>query len=198
MQSVGLTNAYLQIQLQPKVRLAELKPIAQVAPETIELTVEDEGSLSIVRLGDLMKDLSRVILVNTYIGQLAPGEQSIATLQIRYDDPARGLTGLLTPSFNVQVNVVNNPQAATDPNVQQHTLALAKYRQTQLAEQKLQAGDRSGAATLLQTAAKTALQMGDMSAATVLQNNATILQSGENLSETEKKQTRIASKTVLQ
>ena len=198
MQSVGLTNAYLQIQLQPKVRLAELKPIAQVAPETIELTIEDEGSLSIVRLGDLMKDLSRVILVNTYIGQLAPGEQSIATLQIRYDDPARGLTGLLTPSFNVQVNVVNNPQAATDPNVQQHTLALAKYRQTQLAEQKLQAGDRSGAATLLQTAAKTALQMGDMSAATVLQNNATILQSGENLSETEKKQTRIASKTVLQ
>ncbi len=198
MQSVGLTNAYLQIELQPKVRLAELKPIAQVAPDTIELTVEDQGNLAIVRLGDLMKDLSRVILVNTYIGQLAEGEQSIATLQIRYDDPAKGLTGILTPPISVMVNVVSNPQPAADPNVKQHTLALAKYRQTQLAEQKLQAGDRSGAATLLQTAAKTALQMGDMNAATVLQSNATILQSGADLSETEKKQTRIASKTVLQ
>ena len=42
MQSVGLTNAYLQIELKPKVRLAELKPVAQVAPDTIELAVEDE------------------------------------------------------------------------------------------------------------------------------------------------------------
>jgi Ca-activated chloride channel homolog len=198
MQSVGLTNAYLQLELKPKVRLAELKPIAQVAPETIELAVEDEGNLFTVRLGDLMKDLSRVILVNTYISQLAEGEQPIATLQIRYDDPAQGLTNLLTPPVTVSVNVTRNPQAAVDQNVQQHTLALAKYRQTQLAEAKLQQGDRSGAATLLQTAAKTALQMGDTNAATVLQTNATILQGGADLSEADKKQTRIASKTILQ
>jgi Ca-activated chloride channel homolog len=198
MQSVGLTNAYLQLELKPKVRLAELKPIAQVAPDTIELAVEDEGNLQIVRLGDLMKDLSRVILVNTYIGQLAEGEQSIATLQIRYDDPAKGLTNLLTPPVSVNVNVIRNHQPVVESNVQQQTLALAKYRQTQLAEQKLQQGDRSGAATLLQTAAKTALQMGDTNAATVLQSNATILQGGEDLSEADKKQTRMVSKTILQ
>ena len=198
MQAVGLTNAYLQLELKPKVRLAELKPVAQVAPDTIELTVEDEGNLQIVRLGDLMKDLSRVILVNTYIGQLEEGEQSIATLQIRYDDPARGATNLLTPPVSVNVTVTRNHQPAIDNNVQQQTLALAKYRQTQLAEQKLQQGDRAGAATLLQTAAKTALQMGDTNAATVLQSNATILQAGEDLSEAEKKKTRMVSKTILQ
>ena len=198
MQAVGLTNAYLQLELKPKVRLAELKPVAQVAPDTIELTVEDEGNLQIVRLGDLMKDLSRVILVNTYIGQLEEGEQSIATLQIRYDDPARGATNLLTPPVSVNVTVTRNHQPAIDNNVQQQTLALAKYRQTQLAEQKLQQGDRAGAATLLQTAAKTALQMGDTNAATVLQSNATILQGGEDLSEAEKKKTRMVSKTILQ
>jgi Ca-activated chloride channel homolog len=198
MQAVGLTNAYLQIKLAPKVRLAELKPVAQVAPDTIELAVEDDGDLQIVRLGDLMKDLSRVILVNTYIGQLEEGERSIATLQIRYDDPAQGLTNLLTPPVSVNVNVIRNHQPAVDSNVQQQTLALAKYRQTQLAEQKLQQGDRVGAATLLQTAAKTALQMGDTNAATVLQSNATILQGGEDLSEAAKKQTRMVSKTVLQ
>lgn len=198
MQSVGLTNAYLQIELKPKVRLAELKPVAQVAPDTIELAVEDDGNLRIVRLGDLMKDLSRVILVNTYIGQLAEGEQSIATIQVRYDDPAHSQTNLLTPPVDVCVNVIRNHQPAVDPNVQQHTLALAKYRQTQLAEQKLQQGDRSGAATLLQTAAKTALQMGDTGAATVLQANATILQGGDDLSEADKKKTRMVSKTILQ
>ena len=117
MQSVGLTNAYLQIELKPKVRLAELKPIAQVAPDTIELTVEGDGNLQIVRLGDLMKDLSRVILVNTYIGQLAAGEQSIATLQIRYDDPAKGLTNLLTPPVSINVNIISNHQPAIDSNV---------------------------------------------------------------------------------
>lgn len=198
MQSVGLTNAYLQLELKPKVRLAELKPVAQVAPDTIELAVEDDGNLQVIRLGDLMKDLSRVILVNTYIGQLAEGEQSIATLQIRYDDPAKGATNLLTPPVNVNVTVTRNHQPAVDENVQQQTLALAKYRQTQLAEQKLQQGDRAGAATLLQTAAKTALQMGDTNAATVLQSNATILQGGEDLSEAEKKKTRMVSKTILQ
>jgi Ca-activated chloride channel homolog len=198
MQSVGLTNAYLQMQLQPKVRLAELKPVAQVAPDTIELAVEDDGNLQTVRLGDLMKDLSRVILVNTYIGQLAEGEQSIATLQIRYDDPAKGLANLLTPPVSVNVTVTRNHQPVVESNVQQQTLALAKYRQTQLAELKLQQGDRAGAATLLQTAAKTALQMGDTNAATVLQSNATILQGGEDLSEADKKKTRIVSKTILQ
>ncbi len=198
MQSVGLTNAYLQLELKPKVRLAELKPIAQVAPDTIELAVEDDRNLQIVRLGDLMKDLARVVLVNIYIGQLAEGEQSIATLQIRYDDPAQGLTNLLTPPASINVNVTRNHQPFTESNVQQQTLALAKYRQTQLAEQKLQQGDRAGAATLLQTAAKTALQMGDTNAATVLQSNATILQGGADLSEADQKQTRMASKTMLQ
>jgi len=198
MQSVGLTNAYLQIKLQPKVRLAELKPIAQVAPDTIELAFEDKDHTYTVRLGDLMKDISRIILVNIYIAQLAEGEQSIATLKIRYDDPARGLINLLTQPVDIKVNVIRNPQPAVDKHVQQHTLALAKYRQTQLAEQKLQQGDRSGAATLLQTAAKTALQMGDTNAATVLQTNATILQGGDDLSEADKKKTRIVSKTILQ
>ena len=198
MQSVGLTNAYLQLELKPKVRLAELKPVAQVAPDTIELTVEDDGNLHIVRLGDLMKGLSRVILINTYIGQLAEGEQAIATLQIRYDDPAQGLTNLLTPPQAVNVTVTRNPQPQVESKVQQQTLALAKYSQTQLAEQKLQQGDRAGAATLLQTAAKTALQMGDANAATVLQSNATILQGGTDLSEAEKKKTRMVSKTILQ
>jgi len=81
--------------------------------------------------------------------------------------------------------------------VQQQILTIAKYRQTQIAETKLQQGDRAGAATMLQTAAKTALQMGDKNAATVLQTSATRLQSGEELSESDKKKTRIVSKTVL-
>lgn len=195
-QSVGLTNAYLLFSLMPKVRLAELKPIAQVAPDTIELPVQQEGDRFMVRLGDLMKDVERVVLANIYIGQLPEGKQAIGQLQIRYDDPTVG-AGLLSESVVISTNVLPVYQPAINPMVQQHILALAKYRQTQLAETRLQQGDRAGAATMLQTAAKTALQMGDQSAATVLQTSATRLQSGEELSEGDRKKTRIASKTVL-
>ncbi|MCC3406891.1 MAG: VWA domain-containing protein [Microcoleus sp. PH2017_10_PVI_O_A] len=195
-QGVGLTNAYLLFSLMPKVRLAELKPIAQVAPDTIELPVQQEGDRFMVRLGDLMKDVERVVLANIYIGQLPEGTQAIGQLQIRYDDPTVG-SSLLSDPVAVSANVQKVYQPALDPMVQQHILALAKYRQTQLAETRLQQGDRAGAATMLQTAAKTALQMGDKSAATVLQSSATRLQSGAELTEADRKKTRIASKTVL-
>ena len=145
-----------------------------------------------------MKDVSRVILANLYVSQLAEGHQAIAEVQVRYDDPAQDKVGLISQRVLVEANVVRSYQPAPNPQVQQSILALAKYRQTQLAEAKLQQGDRVGAATMLQTAAKTALQMGDKGAATVLQTSATRLQSGEELSEADRKKTRIVSKTILQ
>lgn len=197
-QAVGLTNAYLLLSIMPKVRLAELKPIAQVAPDTIELPIqqEDHGRFA-VRLGDLMQDVQRVVLANLYIGQLPAGRQTVATVQVRYDDPGTNQTQL-SEIIPVTANVVSVYQPAINPQVQPYILALAKYRQTQLAETKLQQGDRAGAATMLQTAAKTALQMGDKGAATVLQTSATRLQAGQELSEADRKKTRIVSKTILQ
>ncbi len=199
MQAVGLTNAYLLLSVVPKVRLAELKPIAQVAPDTIELPLQQEADGRFaVRLGDLMKDAQRVVLANLYIGQLSEGRQTIANVQVRYDDPYSNESGLLSEIISVEANFVRLYQPAINPQVQPYILALGKYRQTQMAETKLQQGDRAGAATMLQTAAKTALQMGDKGAATVLQTSATVLQSGEQLSEADRKKTRIVSKTVLQ
>ncbi|OUL32050.1 VWA domain-containing protein [Nostoc sp. 106C] len=198
-QSVGLTNAYLLLSLMPNVRLAELKPIAQVAPDTIELPVQQEADgRFIVRLGDLMQDVERVVLANIYLGNLPEGRQEIGHIQIRYDDPAVDQQNLLSAIAPVYADVVRVYQPNPNPQVQQSILALAKYRQTQLAEAKLQQGDLIGAATMLQTAAKTALQIGDKGAATVLQTSATRLQAGEELSEADRKKTRIVSKTILQ
>jgi Ca-activated chloride channel homolog len=197
-QSVGLTNAYLQIALTPKVRLAELKPIAQVFPDTIELPVQTEGDKYLVRLGDLMTNVSRVILMNVYAGRFELGAAPLMELRVAYDDPAVGQVSQWSAPILLNAEAVNNWQPNLEPTVQQHALALAKYRQTQMAEQKLQQGDRSGAATMLQTAAKTALQMGDTGAATVLQSSATQLESGQELSEGDRKMTRIVSKTILQ
>ncbi len=198
-QTVGLTNAYLRFSLMPKVRLAELKPVAQVCPDTIELPVQSEADgIFSVRLGDLMKDVERVVLTNIYLGQFPQGKHTIAKLQVIYDDPAKNETGITSDIIHVEVNSLATHKSHIDSQVQNHILALAKYRQTQLAETKLQEGDRAGAATLLQTAAKTALQMGDSGAATVLQTSATRLQSGQELSESDRKKTRIVSKTTLQ
>ena len=198
MQSVNLTNAFLNVELLEGTRLADLKPVAQVAPETVELTALQEGSEAMIRLGDLMTDQARVVLLNLYIPQLAAGMTSIARIQVTYDDPALGLSGQTTETLSVEILAQDAYVANSDPAVQQHILALAKYRQTQIAEDKLKAGDRKGAVTMLQSAANTAIQMGEKNAATVLQKNATQLQSGQDLSERDRKRTRIVSKTQLQ
>lgn len=197
-QSVFFTNAYLHLELMPGVRLAELKPIAQVAPETVELPFDQSGNAVVMRLGDLLSDTPRVVLANLYIGTQGEGTFPIAKAFIQYDSPATNQTNLRSDGVNVSATAQSTYQPAPDQQVQKHVLTLAKYRQTQIAEQKLAQGDRQGAATLLQSAAKTALQMGDQGAATVLQENATQLQAGKDLSERDRKRTRIVSKTRLQ
>ena len=197
-QSVALTNAHLILDLHPTCRLAELKPIAQVAPEAVELPLIQDGQRCMVRLGDLMIDAQRVVLANLYIGQLAEGTHPLVNVSVRYDDPGLNQTEIESPAETVMINALAAAAPAPDPVVRTHILALAKYRQTQIAEQKLKAGDRAAAATMLQSAAKTALQMGDQSAATVLQTSATQLQSGRELSDSDRKRTRIVSKTTLQ
>jgi Ca-activated chloride channel family protein len=145
------------------------------------------------------------VLLNLYISPAsytaeypANSEIPILTAQVRFDIPALAKTNSLSSLVAITADLVQDFKPNVDPQVQNYLLALAKYRQTQLAEQKLQQGDRTGAATMLQSAAKTALQMGDRNASTILQNNATRLQEGTTLSEADRKKTRIASKTVLQ
>ncbi|MFM7192067.1 MAG: hypothetical protein ACKOX2_14820, partial [Microcystaceae cyanobacterium] len=150
------------------------------------------------RLGDLMTEQARVILANLYLAQFPPGEHHLGTVQVRYDDPAQQQTGLLSEKIPLPFTVQAQYQPQPDEQAQKAILTLAKYRQTQIAETKLKQGDRQGAATMLQTAAKTALQLGDQGGATVLQSSATRLQSGEELSEADRKKTRIAGKTTLQ
>ena len=195
--SVGLTNSSLTVELMPRVRLAELKPVAQVIPETIELPVPLQGNHFTVRLGDLMFEQPRIILLNLYINQLPPGTHKIAAVQLRYDDPRTKRSELYSDILTIELESQASYQPQPSDIVKNHILLLAKYRQTQIAETKLQQGDLSGAATMLQTAAKTALQLGDRSGATVLQINATRLQIGKDLSEGDRKKTRLISKTSL-
>lgn len=198
MESVGLTNAYLLLELAEDVRLAELKPVAQVAPETVELQPKrDENNLQkfTIRLGDLMTQ-ERVILSNLYLGKLSLGNQSVATVQVRYDN-LKGET-MLSEVIPVNIQVQAQYQPEVNTQIQKSVLTLAKYRQTQLAQEKLEQGDSLAAATLLQTAAKTAIQLGDETGATILQTSATRLQGGAQLSDAEKKKTQMAAKTTIQ
>ncbi|MEN9521320.1 MAG: hypothetical protein RLZZ381_3908, partial [Cyanobacteriota bacterium] len=122
----------------------------------------------------------------------------IAAVQLKYDDPSTNQENLHSNVLVIELESQDSYQAQPSDEVQNHILTLAKYRQTQIAETKLQDGDRSGAATMLQTAAKTALQLGDKTAATILQTNATRLQIGKDLSQGDRKKTRLVSKTIIQ
>ncbi|MDJ0902644.1 MAG: VWA domain-containing protein [Xenococcus sp. MO_188.B8] len=197
LQTVGLTNAYLIVELSPGVILGKLKPITQVAPEAIEIPFKLEGNYVKVRIGDLMTDSARIFLINLYINQLSTGNYQIATVQVSYDNPKIGEENSLSPAFSIEITSQEDYQPQLNPKVQQSILLLAKYRQTQIAEAQLQQGDKLGAANMLRSAAKTALQLGDEASATVLQKSATRLQEGAELSAKERKQTRLASKTFL-
>lgn len=197
LQTVGLTNAYLIVELASGTRLGKLKPIAQVAPEVVEIPFQLEGNYLKVRLGDLMKDHARILLITLYINQLFPGNHKIATVQIFYDNPTIGGENLASAIFPIEINSQKEYQPQLNQQVQQSILPLAKYRQTQIAETKLQQGDKLGAATMLRNAAKTALQLGDKTSAIVLQNTATHLQQGKELTLPETKKIRLAAKTDL-
>ena len=136
-------------------------------------------------------------MINFYVSQLAPGKHKIAAVQVSYDAPGMGQENLHSGIIPIEVEATTSYQPEINPQVQKSVLTLAKYRQTQIAEAKLRSGDAAGAATMLQTAAKTALQLGDDAGATVLQQSATRLQVGEQLSESERKKTRLASKTII-
>ncbi|MEL6439303.1 MAG: VWA domain-containing protein [Cyanobacteria bacterium J06621_8] len=196
-QTVGLTNSILTIELMPKIRLAELKPVAQVSPETIEIPIQLEGNYFSLRIGDLMMNRPRVILINLYINQLASGTHKIAAVQLKYDDPRTNQEHLDSEILEIELESQDLYQAKPSKLVKNQILTLAKYRQTQIAEVKLKDGDHQAAATMLQTAAQTALQMGDKAGATILQANATRLQIGKNLSQGDRKKTRLVSKTIL-
>ncbi|MGL5833399.1 MAG: hypothetical protein ACRC1Z_09225, partial [Waterburya sp.] len=159
--------------------------------------IQMEGNYFAVRLGDLMMDCPRVILINFYINQLSPGTHKIAAVQLKYDDPGSSQENLHSDVLAIELESKELYQPQPSDQVHNHILTLAKYRQTQIAETKLQDGDHAGAATMLQTAAKTALQLGDKTGATILQSNATRLQIGKELSEGDRKKTRLVSKTIL-
>ena len=196
LQTVGLTNAYLLVKLSPDTRLGKLKPISQVAPEVVEIPFILEGNYIKVRIGDLMRDNDRVLLINFYINQLCPGIHQIATIQVSYDNPTIGDENLFSAIFPIEINSQEEYQPKLNQQVQKSILLLAKYRQTQIAEAKFQQSDRLGAAKMLNNAAKTALQLGDQNSATVLQNSATHLQQGEELTTKERKKIRLAAKTI--
>jgi len=159
------------------------------APDTIE-PVQQKLMDGSVRLGDLMKEV-KGCLANLYVGQ-PQGGQAIATLQVRYDDPALNQTGLLTETIPVEANVCCSkplPTAGTHPGV-------GEVPPNSAGGGKVATRRSHWAATMLQTAAKTALQMGDKGAATVLQSDPPPIR--EDLTDADRKKTRIVSKTVLQ
>ncbi|MGK7916028.1 MAG: VWA domain-containing protein [Prochloraceae cyanobacterium] len=196
LQTVGLTNVYLIVELSTGTRLGKLKPITQIAPEIVEIPCQLEGNYFKVRIGDLMREQASIFLINLYINQLFPGMHQIATVQLVYDNPAIGGEKRFSPLFPIEINSQAEYQPQLNQQVQQSILLLAKYRQTQIAEAKLQQGDNIGAAIMLQNAAQAASQLGNQTAATLLRNSATALKKGEKLSSKERKKIRLAAKKM--
>ncbi|BAC09728.1 vWA domain-containing protein [Thermosynechococcus vestitus] len=196
--SVDYTNAHVLLTLSEVAQLGNFKPVHQVAPDTIELTYENPHPHEyVIRVGDVSATIRRTLLITLTTQPLPPGPHPIGFVQVRYDDPVQQSTGLFSERVPLTLTAEPEHLPQVDPEVQPSILILEKYRKTKLAETKLQSGDTAGAATFLQSAAKTALQLGDTEAAKVLEASAQELQQQSTLSASALKRTRIASKTVL-
>ncbi|AHB88796.1 von Willebrand factor type A domain-containing protein [Thermosynechococcus sp. NK55a] len=196
--NVDYTNAHVLLTLSEAAQLGNFKPVHQVAPDTIELTYESPDPHEyVIRVGDVSATIRRTLLITLTTQPLPAGSHLIGFAQVRYDDPVQQSRGLFSERIPLTLTAEPEHVPQVDPEVQQSILILEKYRKTKLAETKLQSGDTAGAATFLQSAAKTALQLGDAEAAKVLEASAQELQQQSTLSESALKRTRIASKTVL-
>jgi len=135
-QAVGF-NAYLLLSLMPRCGWRNSNRLPKW--NTIELPVQQEADGRFaVRLGDLMKEVKRVVLANLYVGQ-EKGQSQLCK--------SATMTQLLT-RLDLQKLYQLRQMSAAVPNRSPSAAAthpgVAKYRQTQLAEAKLQQGDRTG------------------------------------------------------
>ena len=203
LQTVRLTNAKLHVSLAPGVRLATYRPAAQVAPDVVELVVQrgDDEALCL-RLGDVAIAQPRTVLLALYIAlppedqpeDLGGGDCAVAQVWVSYDDPRAGWSQLRSEPVSVTAAIATPEHSAPNPSVRSSLLALARYRQVRLAEGRLVAGDLSGAATLYQVAANTAIQLDCHDMVTSIQYMATTLQGGQLPSPRDRLCTRLAVK----
>ncbi|MEO0118630.1 MAG: hypothetical protein ABIK66_05855, partial [candidate division WOR-3 bacterium] len=84
-----------------------------------------------------------------------------------------------------------------DPEVEEWIGRVKIYIQQRMAEKLIESGKYSDAVTLLQSAQKTAIQLGQQEVATQLQSNITKLQRGERLTKEEQIKTKIITKTTI-
>jgi Ca-activated chloride channel family protein len=193
--SVGLTNAHLLLHLSPGVRLAGHRPVAQVAPDVMELPPPADVTFTSLRIGDLLVDAPRTLLANLYLPPFPVGIHPVAQVHVKYDDPAQQRTNLLSTVAVVRAKVSQPCKPQPHPQVVRSVLALAKYRQMHLAEEFLAKGNRARAADLFTLAAQTALKIGDKEAASLLLQNVQRLRNGEDLPLGDRRKTRIMAKT---
>jgi len=166
-QGVGLTNAYLLFSLMPKSAVVSRTDRPALRHDRRNY---QEGDRFMVRW-EIYHMIERV-MANIYIGLLPEGIAGDRALKNCHDDPSVG-PSLLSDPVAVSAIVLRAFISRATWSCKQHILVF-KYRQTQLAETRLQQGDRASAATMLQTAAKTALQMGDKSSRNCAANFATV------------------------
>lgn len=181
---------------EPGVKLAQHQPWTQVAPAICDLDPDLTQQRLALNLGTLVTYRPRVLLTNLYVTSPAPGSRPLARMQVHYRHPVTK-TLHRSPPVRIQYRGVPNHTATLAPIVRPHLLNLTKYRQVALAEARLEAGDRTGAAQMLYAAAITAQELGNLEVEQVLGHQADRLRNGAQLSGQERHLLRILAQSVV-
>ena len=183
----------------PGLRLAEINAAYVIKPQIAPVTpIKKGGGIWEFPVGDVSFDLPKSLLIQLFFPPVNEGYCNCGELYGLYDLPAKRSSNLKSGSCGIGIKGVAHHRPSVDSEVRDCIARLQIYVQQHLAEQLEGQGKTGEAVTILQDAARTALQTGQKELATILQNNATTLQSGKEITKEERIKTILQSKTTLQ
>lgn len=180
------------------LELAEINAAYVVKPQIVAVDPIRKSGGWEFPIGDLSFDAPKALLIQLFLPPVDQGTFKYGGAYGLYDLPTGRSFDLKTRSCELMVEGVTPYYASVDPEVRDCVARLKIYLQQRLGEKLAVQGKTSEAATVLQEAAKTALQIGQKELATTLQSGATKLQTGEEISKEERIKTRLQTKTTIQ
>lgn len=191
-------NVKLRLKLLiPDMRLSQVNSAFIVYPQIIEIESKQINDEYEFNLGDLLFNEPKIILLQLFVPNAMFGKQRAGIIYAYYDSPASGKFGERTQEREVIIEGVSPYTPSIDPEVEEWIGRVKIYIQQRMAEKLIESGKYSDAVTLLQSAQKTAIQLGQQEVATQLQSNITKLQRGERLTKEEQIKTKIITKTTI-
>lgn len=178
---------------------SKLRSLDRVQPFLAPLnSKQDRSGQFLARLGDWSSDETQTFLIEVEVPPLAPGEQPLFNLELRYDLPGLNLRDQTSNSpvtIKVQEEALNSQ--TLNSTVKQWLERLVAYRQQNRAWQDIQAGRVKEGTSRLQVASQRMADVGEHDLAQMMQKEALQLEQTGNTSAGARKRIKYGTRGLV-